>query len=76
VNLRGREKGYTPISNKSPPGKPFTFTASTLQHVPLQHLLFGDFAIVIFSFSIMPCFEFVGLHQLISGKLCEYRFTE
>jgi hypothetical protein len=76
VTLRGREKVYTPISNKPPPGKPFTFTASTLQHLPLQHLLFGDFTIAFFLFSTTPCFEFVGLHQLISDKLREYRFTE
>jgi hypothetical protein len=63
------ENLYTPISNKLPPGKPFTFIASTLQHLPLQHLLFGDFTIAIFPFSTTPCFEFVGLHQLISGKL-------
>jgi hypothetical protein len=67
---------YTPISNKPRLGKPFTFTASTLQHLPLQHLLFSDFAIAFFLFSTMPYFKFVGLHQLISGKLCEYRFTE
>jgi hypothetical protein len=72
---------YTPISNKPPPGKPFTFTASILQHLLYNIYLyniyfFGDFAITFFLFSTTPCFEFVGLHQLISGKLCEYRFTE
>jgi hypothetical protein len=41
---------YTPISNKPPVGKHFTFTTSTLQHLPLQHLLFGGFAITFFSF--------------------------
>jgi hypothetical protein len=50
ATLRGREKVYTPIPNKPPPGKPFTFTASTLQHLPLQHLLFGNFAIAFFPF--------------------------
>jgi hypothetical protein len=57
-------------------GQTFCFSTSTLQHLPLHHLLFGDFAIAIFSFSTTLCFEFVGLHQLISGKLCECRFTE
>jgi hypothetical protein len=42
------ENLYTQILNKPPPGEPFT--ASTLQHLPLQHLLFGDFTIAIFSF--------------------------
>jgi hypothetical protein len=56
------EKLYTPISNKPPPGKPFT-----LQHLPF--LLFGDFTIVFFLFSKMSCFEFVRLHQLTFGKL-------
>jgi hypothetical protein len=27
-------------------GQALYFTASSLQHLPLQHLLFGDFAIV------------------------------
>jgi hypothetical protein len=45
------------------------FTSSILHHLLLQHLLFGDFAIAIFLFSTTSCFEFVGLHQLISGKL-------
>jgi hypothetical protein len=40
---------YATISNKPPQGKPFTFTASTLQHIPLHHLLFGDFATTFFS---------------------------
>jgi hypothetical protein len=39
------EKAYTPISNKPPLGKPFT-----LQHLLLQHLLFGDIAIAFFPF--------------------------
>jgi hypothetical protein len=58
------EKVYTPISNKLPLGKTLYCTTSTL-----QHLLFSNFAIAIFLFSATLCFEFVGLHQLISGKL-------
>jgi quinol-cytochrome oxidoreductase complex cytochrome b subunit len=50
-------------------GQTFYFTASTLQHLLLQHLLFSDFTIAIFLFSTMLCFKFVGLHQLTSGKL-------
>jgi hypothetical protein len=65
------------IIKQTTSGQTLYFTASTLQHLLLHHLLFGDFTIVIFLFSTTPCFEFVGLHQLTSGKLVStvYRIT-
>jgi hypothetical protein len=56
-------------------GQTLYFTASTLLYLPLQHLIFDDFAIAIFSFlqrralSSSSCIT--DLRQA-----CEYRFTE
>jgi hypothetical protein len=67
---------YTPISNKPHQGKPFT-----LQHLHynisfLQHLLFGDFAIVIFLFFYNAMLRVRRAASTDLWQACEYRFTK
>jgi hypothetical protein len=57
-------------------GQPFTFTASTLQHLPLQHLLFGDFVIVFFSLFYDAVLRVCRAASADLQQACEYRFIE
>jgi hypothetical protein len=52
------------------------FTTSTLHHILLQYLLFGDFTIAIFLFFYNIVLRVRWAASIDPWQACEYRFTE